>query len=72
MVQEGTDNYKLFFIIFQLSYGPWLMSEFCFHFISWEQIDGFWWNIVYVVLWLTHEISRTFQQSYSPWLILKF
>ena len=30
----GKDNYKLFFVIFQLSYGPWLMSEFYFHVIS--------------------------------------
>ena len=51
----GKDNYKLFFVIFQLSYGPWLMSEFYFHLISWELIDGFWWNFMYAVLWLTHE-----------------
>ena len=25
MVQEGKDNYKLFLIIFQLRYGPWLI-----------------------------------------------
>ena len=117
---DGKDNYKLFFFNFQRSYGPWLMSEFCFHLTclkSWEQIDGFWWNFVYAVLWLAHEIflnistelwplidvkipsfrnndcilikfclcidiydpccdkytlfSRTFQQSYDPWLILE-
>ena len=89
------------------------MLKFCFHLISWEQIDGFWWNFVYAVVWLAHEIflnfstelwsliyvkisifrnnewilifclcidiydpccgkytlfSRTFQQSYDPWL----
>ena len=54
----GKDNYKLFFFFFQRSYGPWLMSEFWFHLISWEQIDGFWWNLVYAVLWLAHEILQ--------------
>ena len=46
----GKDHYKLFFINFQLSYGPWLMSEFCFHSVSWEQIEGFWWNFVHAVV----------------------
>ena len=56
----GKDNYKLFFVIFRLSYGPWLMPAFCFHLISWEQMDGFWWNFVNAVLWLTHEILPNF------------
>ena len=46
----GKDHYKLICINFQLSYGPWLMSEFCFHSISWEQIDRFWWNFMNAVL----------------------
>ena len=37
----GKDNYKLFSITFQRSYGPWLMSEFCFHLISWEKLVDF-------------------------------
>ena len=65
------DNYKLFFITFQLSYGPWLMSEFCFHLISWEQIDGFWWNFVYAVLWLTHEIFPNFSTDLWPLIDVK-
>ena len=62
----GKDNYKLFCVIFQLSYGPWLKSEFCFHLISWEQIDGFWWNFVHAVLWLTHEIFLNFSTELWP------
>ena len=65
------DSYKLFFITFQLSYGPWLMSEFCFHLISWEQIDGFWWNFVYAVLWLTHEIFPNFSTELWPLIDVK-
>ena len=56
LTKLGKDNYKLFFVIFQPSCGPWLESEFCFHLMPWEQIDGFWWNFVYAVLWLTREI----------------
>ena len=67
----GKDNYKLFFVIFQWSYGPWLMSEFCFHLISWEQIDEFWWNVVYAVLWPAHEILLNFSTELWP-LVLKF
>ena len=62
----GKNNYKLFFVNFQLSYGPWLMSEFCFHLIPWEQIDGFWWNFEYAVLWLTHEIFPNFSIQLWP------
>ena len=56
---------KLFFVIFQLNFGPWLMSEFCFHLISWEQIDE--------ILWMQYcdwhmKFFRTFQQSYGPWM----
>ena len=65
------DNYKLFFFIFQRSYGPWLMSEFCFHLISWEQIDGFWWNLVYAVWWLTHEIFLNFSSELWPLIDVK-
>ena len=42
------------------------MSEFCFHLISWEQIDGFWWHIVYAVLWLAHEIFLNFSTELWP------
>ena len=63
--------YKLLFVIFQLSYGPWLMSEFCFHLISWEQIDVFWWNFVYAILWLTHEISLNFSTELWPLIDVK-
>ena len=59
MLVRTITNYFLVFF-FQQSYGPWLMSEFCFHLITWEQIDGFWWNFVYAVLWLTHEIFLNF------------
>ena len=66
----GKDTNKWFFVIFQLSNGPWLMSEFCFHLISWEQFDGVWWHFVYEVFWPTHEIfPEFFQQSYGPWLM---
>ena len=47
----------------------------CFHLISCEQIDGFWWNFEYAVLWLTHEIVSNFSTelwAYGPWLMLKF
>ena len=47
-----------------------LLSEFCFHLISWEQIDGFWWNFVYAVMWLAHEMFLNL--SCGPWLMLKF
>ena len=67
----GKDNYKLFFVIFQLSYGPWLMSEFCFHLMAWEEIDGFWWNFVYAVLWLTHEIYLNFLTELWPLIDVK-
>ena len=60
------DNYIFFFVIFQLSYGPWLMSEFYFHLMSWEPVDGFWWNFVYAVLWLTHEIFVIFSTELWP------
>ena len=33
---------------------------FFFHLMSWEQIDGFWWNFVYAVVWLTHTIFPNF------------
>ena len=56
---EGKVNYKLYFVSFQLSNGPWLMSDF-FPLISWEQIDGFRWNFVYAVVWLTHKIFPNF------------
>ena len=68
----GKDNYKLYFVIFQRSYGPWLMSEFCFHLISLEQFDGFWWNFVCAVLRLAHEIFLNFSKCCGPWLMLKF
>ena len=62
----GKDNDKLFFVIFQLSNGPWLMSEFYFHLISWERFNGFWWNFVYAVLWPTHEIFPNFSTELWP------
>ena len=42
------------------------MSEFCFHLISWEQINGFWRNFVYAVLWLAHEIFLNFSTESWP------
>ena len=71
ILNVGKDNYKLFFAIFQWSYGPWLMSEFCFHLISWEQIDGFWWNFVYAVVWLEHEIFLNFSTELWPLIDVK-
>ena len=81
----GKDNYKLFFVIFQQSYGLWLMSEFCFHLISWEQIDGFWWNFCVCRLWLAHEIFLNLSTELCPlidvrilifrnneWILIKF
>ena len=44
------------------------MSEFYFLLISWEQIDGFWWNVVYAVLWLTREIFPNF--STELWTLI--
>ena len=72
-LNEGTckDNYELFFVIFQLSYGPWLMSELCFHLIFWEEIDGFWWNFVYAILWLTHKIFPNFSTELWPLIDVK-
>ena len=67
----GKDNYKFVVLIFQLSYGPWLMSEFYFHLISWEQIDGFWWIFVYAVLWLRHEIFPNFSTELWPLIDVK-
>ena len=73
----GKDNYKLFFVIFQCSYGPWLMSEFCFHLISWEQIDGFWWNFVYesflncsTELWLLIDVKISIFRN-NDWILDK-
>ena len=34
----------------QQSCGPWLMSEFHFRLISWEQIDGIWPNFAYALI----------------------
>ena len=65
------DDRTIFFVHFQQSYGPWLMSEFCFHLISWEQIDGFWWNFVYAVLWLAHEIFLNFSTELWPLIGVK-
>ena len=61
------------------------MSEFCFHLISWEQIDRFWWNFVYAVLWLAHETFLIFLTALWPliggkisiirnneWILIKF
>ena len=47
------------------------MSEFCFHLISWEQIGGFWWNFVYAVLWLAHEIFLNFSTELWPLIDVK-
>ena len=72
-------------VIFQLSYGPWLMSEFCFHLISSEQTDGFGYNFVYAVLWLSHKIFLNISTVFWPligvkisilrnneWILIKF
>ena len=37
-----------------------------FHLISWEQIDEFWWNLVYAVLWRAHEIFLNFSAELLP------
>ena len=47
------------------------MSEFCFHLISWEQIDVFWWTFVYAVLWLAHEIFLNFSTELWPLIGVK-
>ena len=47
------------------------MSEFCFHLISWEQIDGFWWSFLYSVLWLSHEIFPNFSTELCPLIDVK-
>ena len=62
-----------------------VMSKFCFHLKSWEQIDGFWWNFVYAVLWLAHEIFLNISTELWPlidvkissfrnneWILIKF
>ena len=46
-------------------------SKFYFQLISWEQIDGFWWNFVYAVLWLTHEIFPNFSTELWPLIDVK-
>ena len=48
------------------------MSEFYFHLISWEQIDGFGWNFVYAVLWLTLEIFPNLSTELWPLIDVKF
>ena len=35
------------------------------------QIDGFWWNFVYAVLWLTHEIFSNFSTELWPLIDVK-
>ena len=69
----GKDNYKLCFVSFQLSYGPWLMSEFYFHLISWEQIDGFWWNFdeVSIDLWPLTDVKISIFRN-NDWILIKF
>ena len=47
------------------------MSEFYFHLISWEQIDGLWWKFVYAVLWLTHEIFPNCSTEVWPLIDVK-
>ena len=47
------------------------MSEFYFHLISWEQIDGFEWNFVYAVLWLTLEIFPNLPTELWPLIDVK-
>ena len=50
---------------------PFIDVRICFHLISWEQIDGFWWNFVYAVLWLAHEIFQNFSTEFWPWIDVK-
>ena len=47
------------------------MSEFCFHLISSDQIDEFWWNFVYAVLWLAHEMFLNFSTELWPLIDVK-
>ena len=82
----GKDNYKLFLVIFQQSYGPWLMSEFCFPLISSEQLMDFDEILcMQAVLWLAHEIFLNFSTELWPlidvkisifrnneWILIKF
>ena len=49
-VDVGQDYYTSIFTNLQQSYGPWLMSEFHFCSVSWEQIDGIWLNFAYALI----------------------
>ena len=44
------DYYKSIFADLEQSYGPWLMLEFCFWKISWEQIDAIWPDFAYAIV----------------------
>ena len=49
----------------------WCQNFFSIFKIAWEQIDRFWCNIVYAVLWLTHEIFPNFSTELGPLIDVK-
>ena len=62
---------EILFMLIILWTNWWILSEFCFHLISWEQIDGFWWYFLYAVLWLAHEIFLNFSTELWPLIDVK-
>ena len=62
---------QIIFCYFSTVLWPWLMSEFCFHLIFWEQIDEFWWNCVYAILWIAHKIFLNFSTELWPLIDVK-
>ena len=71
------DCYILFFAHLYQSYGPWFWPKFCFHSISWEQMDRISPNFIYAfilttsTLGLLHTIFADLYQSYGPWFMPK-
>ena len=72
----GRNDLGLFTFI---SYGPWLMSEFHFFSISWEQINRFWSNFIYTLKLIRSGLEFKmgqgfiFQQNYdSFWHWIQF
>ena len=71
----GKDNHKLlselFFIFFSTELWRLIDVRILFPFNILEQIDGFWWNFVYAVLWLTLEIFPNFSTELWPLINVK-
>ena len=74
--------YSSIFANLQQIFGPWLFSEFSFHSISYEWVNGIWSNLAYALiltrsrLWLLqvnfHKFTTELWQSYGPWLLSEF